>query len=429
MGRKGTGVEIREGSIRLSFTLNGMGCKETLKVSGAVMAPTSANIKFANRLAADVRRAIEAGTFSYEEFFPDSKHATKEAPNAFGMVADMWLASKGQLSAASVDQYGTAVRFWKEMFGTTTPMPDLTHQKISYEIGRYKWPTAKTHNNYLIALRGIFGFEYSGRRTGDNPLIGIRNLKTVKKLPDPLIEAERDRVLADMLKRYDIRVYAYYTFAFYTGMRPEEMIALRYGDIDFNAGIAKIQRVRTFKGSERDGTKTHTEREVDLVAKAMEAVELMKQYTFLKKNEAGEEADIFENPVTGRAWHDERSQRDHYWYPSLKRLGIRKRRSYATRHTYCTTALMHGVNPAYIASQAGHSVKTLLEKYARWIPGADGGNERRRLEAAMGGEIQNTSLNLPQKNQDSSKSLNNLKKLGRHDWTRTNDPYHVKVVL
>ena len=25
--------------------------------------------------------------------------------------------------------------------------------------------------------------------------------------------------------------------------------------------------------------------------------------------------------------------------------------------------------------------------------------------------------------------FNNIKNIGRHDWTRTNDPYHVKVVL
>ena len=82
--------------------------------------------------------------------------------------------------------------------------------------------------------------------------------------------------------------------------------------------------------------------------------------------------DLFENPVTGRAWHDERSQRDH-WTPTLKRLGIRRRRAYCTRHTYCTAALMAGLNPAYIAGRAGHSVKMLLEVYARWIPGADAG--------------------------------------------------------
>ena len=86
---------------------------------------------------------------------------------------------------------------------------------------------------------------------------------------------------------------------------------------------------------------------------------------------------------------------------------------------------MRGVNPAYIASQAGHSVKMLLEKYARWIPGSDRGNERRLLEAAM----QNLSQISPKKSKTTFKQLILKGNLGRHDWTRTNDPYHVKVVL
>lgn len=429
MGRKGSGVEVRENSIRLTFVIDGESCRETLRAGGKPLAPTPANIKYANRLAADIRRRLEIGTFDYAEFFPDSPKAEQETPNTFGALAQLWLDSKGQLEAATRDQYATAVRFWKELLGETSLMANLTYQVLSARIGKHPWPSPKAHNNYLIALRGIFDFEYSGRRSGENPMIGIKNLKVVKKLPDPLTADERDRILADMWERYDARVWAYFAFAFYTGMRPEEIIALRWSDIDFRTGIARIQRVRTFKGTERDGSKTHAERDVDLVAKAMDALAMMKPYTFMKRDEAGEEVDIFENPVTSRPWHDERSQREHYWQPSLKRLGIRRRRPYSTRHAYCTVALMRGVNPAYIANQAGHSVKMLLEKYARWIPGADGGSERRLLEAAMAADYQNSSPDLPQETKAFAKLLKTMENLGRHDWTRTNDPYHVKVVL
>jgi hypothetical protein len=114
--------------------------------------------------------------------------------------------------------------------------------------------------------------------------------------------------------------------------------------------------------------------------------------------------------------------RNNYWKPSLIRIGIRirMRRAYNTRHTYCTVALMHGV-------------KILLEKYARWIPGTDGGRERRLLEQAM----QDSSPHRPQVQITNSQTIDNSLnineendlRIGRHDWTRTNDPYHVKVVL
>ena len=269
---------------------------------------------------------------------------------------------------------------------------------------------------------------------------GIGNMKVVKKLPDPLTIEERDRILSDLAEHYDERVVAYFTFAFYTGMRPEEMIALRWSDVDYESGIVRVQRVRTFRGSERDGSKTHTVRDVDLMPPAMEALEVMKPYTFMLTSERPEDpdtaADIFQNPVTLKPWHDERSQRDHYWKPSLKRLGIRWRRAYNCRHTYATVALMAGVAPGYVAAQLGHSTKMLHEKYARWIPGNDGGTARAMLMAAMA-KSQNSCQILakerPPQEAKSPKSLKDLgllpTKSGRRDWTRTNDPHHVKVVL
>lgn len=393
MGRTGTGVEVRESSIRLKFTLaDGTECKERLTLNGKALPPTPANVKYAGRVAADIRRRIAQGTFNLAEFFPDSPRASPQAPHAFGNVADLWLKSKGQLQAATRYKYEKAVAMWKAKLGEQTPMRELTYQVLAATIGSTPWASGKTANNNLIVLRGIFEFEYSGARATANPMHGIKNLPVVKKLPDPLTVEERDRILADMAKRYDKRVVAYFTLAFFTGMRPEEIIALRWSDVDFAHKTVRIQRVRTFKGDEREGSKTYAERDVDLVGPALEALATMKPYTFMKRTEDGEPVDLFENPVTGRAWHSEGSQRDHYWTPTLKRLGIRHRRAYNTRHTYATTALMAGVNPAYIARQLGHaSTKMLFEKYARWIDMADKGRERAILEAAMGGFVPNTS--------------------------------------
>lgn len=390
MGRTGSGVEVRDSSIRIKFTLDGETLKERVTLNGKSIEPTPANIKYATRLAAEIKRRISLGTFNFTEFFPDSPRARAKEQEAstFGKLADLWLESQGRLAEATRDQYATAVRFWKTMLGETKLVTDIDHKLLAAKIGGYPWPSAKTHNNYLIALRGIFGLEYRGPAALNNPLNGIENMAVVKKLPDPLTPAERDAILADLAKHYDARVTAYFTFMFYTGMRPEEAIALRWSDIDWNNNTARVQRVRTFKGSEREGSKTHTVRDVELIPPALDALKTMKPHTYMLKaqreGDADTSADIFQNPVTGKPWHDERSQRDHYWKPSLKRLGIRWRRAYNTRHTFATAALMAGVRPAYIAAQLGNSVKMLLDKYARWIPSADDGSNRAMLAAAMG---------------------------------------------
>lgn len=390
MGR-GDGVEVRPNSIRLYFLdQHRREFRETLKVNGEPLKPTAANIAHARRVADRIRKEVALGTFNLAEHFPHSKHASRAAPASFGSLSDAWLASKGHLAAATRSQYRLAAEHWKVALGADTPIESVTHAMLAKLIGAHPWASAKLRNNYLIALRGALGLHYRGQLAMLDPMIGINNQRIARKLPDPLTAEERDKILADMRKHYDPRVVAYFELAFYTGMRPEELIALRWEDIDWNHETIRVQRVRTFKGSERDETKTGTGRDVDLVPAALQALRAMKPYTFVKRDEDGREVDVFENPVTGRPWHDERSQRDHYWTPTLKRLGIRRRRAYCTRHTYCTVALMAGLKPAYIASQAGHSVKTLLEVYARWIPGGDAGSQKRLLAAAL------TSPALPQ---------------------------------
>lgn len=72
MGRKGTGVEPREKSIRVSFAYQGKRQKETLMVGGKPMAPTPANIKHATRLVAEIKEKIRNGVFTWAEYFPAS---------------------------------------------------------------------------------------------------------------------------------------------------------------------------------------------------------------------------------------------------------------------------------------------------------------------------------------------------------------------
>src|SRR5689334_3578051 len=72
MARKGLGVEALKKSIRLKFTLSsGERVSETLP-----WLPSPAHIKRAYRLAADVRRDIEARALDdarYLQYFPDTK--------------------------------------------------------------------------------------------------------------------------------------------------------------------------------------------------------------------------------------------------------------------------------------------------------------------------------------------------------------------
>jgi integrase len=83
---------------------------------------------------------------------------------------------------------------------------------------------------------------------------------------------------------------------------------------------------------------------------------------------------------------------------------------------------MAGLPPAYIARQLGHtSAEQLYKTYSHWIDGADRRVQRERLAAAL---ISPEFPRVVGAEEDPA-----MKAYGRRDWTRTNDPHHVKVVL
>jgi integrase len=70
MGRKGSGIEVRGNAIRVQFTFNGEVLRRTLNIDGKPLPPTAANLKYAHRLAAEIRERIRFGSFSLAEYFP-----------------------------------------------------------------------------------------------------------------------------------------------------------------------------------------------------------------------------------------------------------------------------------------------------------------------------------------------------------------------
>jgi len=423
MGRQGTGVELREKSIRVSFTLAGKVERVTLK-----LIPTPANERAAVKLMVRVRTAIANGTFTWADYFPEAPQAKAAAPGStktFGDWCDLWLETKGRLALNTLNQYRNACTVWKGILGQDTAMAKLNHATVAAKIGVTPFASPKLLNNYLIVLRGVF--KLAGRTMKvENPMDGIENSKSQAIPPDPLSVEDMERVLVSLREHYDKRVWAYFEFAFMTGMRPEELIALRWGDVDWASGTIRVERART--AGEEKALKTYMVRDVDLVERAVSALNYMKPWTYLagqrtEESELG--GHIFQHPETERPWNDERAQRDTFWRPTLRRLGMRWRRPYQTRHTYAANGLLAGVNPSYISKQMGHAnAKMLFTVYAKWIDGADRGREKAKLEAMLKGK--NSSLESPRESEDWSSSEGDS---GRRDWTRTNDPHHVKVVL
>jgi integrase len=407
-GRKGLGVEALATSIRFSFTLNGESFRETVH-----RAPTPANMKWANRVAADVRRAIEANAFRFEDFFPESKHALRATGDGtLGHYLQLFLDSITDKSANTRAQYGTAVRFWRAQLGAETLVAKLRHSELKAFWGKHPWKSWKQANNYLIVLRGALALAVGDNLVPKSPLDGVENKArpaSANEPPDPFTDAEVELIL-DLLQKRHERVWHYFEFAFFTGMRPEEIIELRWGDVDQRAGIVRITRARSL--GEVRPPKNGMYRDVELHSRALAALKRAAWFTRAKPGNPY----VFENPRTGSPWNSTASQRDHYWNPVIKALGLRARTPYNTRHTCASRMLAAGCKPGWCASQLGHSLEMFFRVYAKWVNGVDRGSEMAKLEEPI----------LPAIFHDVTPEGKNLSVVngvdGRRDWTRTKSP-------
>lgn len=193
--------------------------------------------------------------------------------------------------------------------------------------------------------------------------------------PDPFSLTEVRKIVVSVAEHYDEQILNYLQFQFFTGLRTSEAIALSWANVDTNKGEILVEEVNVYD-EEQDSTKTSTARVVKLTREALAAVLAQKKYT------AGS-SKVFHDAYYNEPWLYHRITRAAFWKTTLKRLGIRHRRTYNTRHTYATIGLMAGVNPAFMARQLGHSLEGFFRVYAKWIDGKHDDRELAKIEAAL----------------------------------------------
>ena len=372
-GRPGSGVEALATSLRVSFTLSGKRCRETLDLK-----PTPANIKYATRLVADIKKQIANGTFEYATSFPSSKQAPASNHTTFQALAEKWL-ELHVLEHSTRIVYRNYLKVWCAAFGAK-PLATITVEDIKRVIAaRVESGTSpKTINNQLDPMRGVFTFAVESGIIKTSPAARVKRLPIQKALPDPFSKDEMERVLVWMQHHAPEEVEAWYAVAFFTGLRPSEQCPLRWEDVVGD----RLRVERAFVRGKMKSTKTRRERYVDLSPRAQQRLNgltSISEFVFATKD------GTFHTEISLRTMHVK------YWVPCLMELGIRHRSPYHTRHTYATVNLMAGVNPAYISRQLGHSsLALLLSTYSRWLDDADGGAARARMEAAFVQELSTT---------------------------------------
>ncbi|MEN3113035.1 site-specific integrase [Uliginosibacterium paludis] len=157
-----------------------------------------------------------------------------------------------------------------------------------------------------------------------------------------------------------------FQFAFWSDLRTSELVALKWGEMDWRKGFVRVSRTQTQAVTEAESQKTRRgTRSVKQLAPALTALKDQKPFTFT----AGER--VFLDPRSNGPWARDQLTREGAWTTALKLAKVRYRNPYQMRHTYASMMLSAGENPIWVAGQNGHLDTAMIFRiYGRWIPDA-----------------------------------------------------------
>jgi integrase len=358
-------------SILIDFYYRGVRCKERLKLP-----PTIANTKFAMNLKAQIQVEIARGTFDYGKYFPNSKKArmlsrTPGTAVSIGAALTQWLAGmKSQIEHTTYRDYELAIdRVWIPAFGSLR-LPELTRAALK------EWVSEQTCGlkrirNLLLPMRGMYAQALEDDLIASSPFVGWVPKKVEPPKEEDDVDPFTQEEVTKILAACDGQIRNLFQFAFWTGLRTSELIALRWDDVDLHGAMLSVRRAKVRGQIKAPKTKAGR-RTVQLLQPALDALLDQRQHTQLR----GEE--VFMNPRTGEPWEHDGPIRKTAWQPTLRKAEVRYRYPYQTRHTFASTLLSAGENPVWVASMMGHKDWAMIIKvYGRWIPSVapDAGNK------------------------------------------------------
>lgn len=361
--------------IQFDFLLDGVRYRPTIRRS-----PTAQNLRAARERLSRIRQRIRAGTFLFEEEFPEYRFLGRvidpSQVRTCDQIFDQFIEHcesrfrRDDLAWATVIGYRRVLNaLWRPQIGTL-PFLRVDYVTLARVADAYRC-SRKTYNNAISVLRRAFEFAYRNHPHHINPARSLRGCRMARKdriRPDPFRIDEAETLIDAIRDDWGEAQANYDEFRFFAGLRPSEQIALTVADFDAARGTLRVNKARV-AGVDRATTKTGVHRIFELCPRAMTV--LRRQLALRERFEregrirhpyiffADDGSPLFSIKEPGRRWAK-----------SLARLPIRPRRPYCARHSCVSWNLMLGKNPLWVARQHGHTVRTMLEVYAAWADGA-----------------------------------------------------------
>ena len=372
------------GLLFFDFRYQGERCREQ-----SLLKDNAANRRNMEKVLARIESEIKLGTFEYARFFPNSTMITKFAEKQENscMIADTGIMRAAPIIMAPAtplfkdfceEWYLENEISWKRSYRATLKVtfrkylkPVFGEKEVSHitkgDILKFRSSLAKVQNgtkeglspdriNHIMTPLRMILNEAADRYNFSTPYVGIKQLKIPRSDIDPFSLDEVNLFLANV--RPDFRNY--YLVRFFTGLRTAEIDGLQWKYVDFEKGLISVRE--TLVNGFGETTKTpESAREIIMSRLVFEALRAQQE---LSKDKNG----LVFCTRNGLPL-ERRNIMNRVWYPTLRRLGLKRRKPYQTRHTTATLWLAAGENPEWIARQMGHSTtRMLFTVYSRYVP-------------------------------------------------------------
>lgn len=291
-----------------------------------------------------------------------------DTPRTFKDAAEDYMLERADIKPSSLASYNSILNVYLlPRFGKLA-LKDITESDIrKFQSSLHGKISGSRINTVSQLLRNILTQECRTGSINRDPSKAVKPVQGAKTAPDPLSEEELAIALSNVHQHYR----PLFTVLAYTGARPNEMLALRWGDIDRRKQTITISkgRVRGIEGSPKTKSSMRT---IVMTKPVLEAIEFLRKdsvrskddYVFTKPN--GEPID---------------KHLDRIWARALRKAGMRHRPSYQLRHTFATLCIIKGLPLPFIARTLGHTtIDMLIRHYAGWIEDASKPHEAKLKE-------------------------------------------------
>jgi integrase len=240
-----------------------------------------------------------------------------------------------------------------------------------------------TISNALTPFREMLGHAVEWGYLSANPAAGVKRPRVPRQEMHVLGVDEVGR----MLEAADDEWRTLLLCAVTTGLRQGELLALRWGDVDWNSGRLWVRRSVDRRGRFKE---TKTAGSVRAVAITPTLAAALRRHQLASPFSAENEL-VFPSKTGGPL--DGGNVRRRAFARALRRAGLPQIRFHDLRHSYASLLIAQGEHPKLIAEQLGHaSVQITLDRYGHLMDQSYG-DASERLEALLFGSSDTASAN------------------------------------